>query len=1575
MAAFVVAWQSDSGDDTGRLGIFAQRYDASGNKVGAETLIFRLINQAHPSVAALTDGGFVVTFDASPPPAPTYLGYDIRFAHFNADGTSSNGVVTDYNGLGDFASSVVGLPDGGFVVSWQSEQVDGTFDILAQRHDGSGIGVGSAVQVNTTVANGQLAPHVAALAGGGFVVAWQSEAQDGSGLGIFGQRFDANGAAVGTEFQINTYTSNDQNNASVVGLSTGGFVVAWESTGQDGSGGGIYGQIYDGSGSRLGGEFSINTYTSNGQGSPKVTAFADGNFVVVWRSAGQDGSGDGVYGQLFSTTGQKIGEEFLINAAVEGDQTDPVITVVGPNDFEVAWTSGGDIFARHFSLSTSNHAPVASDFSTSVNENAASVLLKGVYADSDAADTFTFSTNTTGTIGTVINNNDGTFTYDPNGRFDSLGLGETAIDTFTYTVTDNHGASSNTATATITIHGVNDTPITPLFTTGADVVDFNYLTDAQRQAIDANPQSIYQGLGGSDVVTLPDQTNYQLTANVRWDPGQTFVAGDTAGQSYKIVGGNGDHHVALGHGNDTVRFTGDGRNVIDGFAVGDTIDLAGVSFDSGGRAYVKDGAGTSNATLEVSIPGQSRPIDLVIDDHSGQLSTESIKLSSGENGGTNITLQPGLSINVTYDDGVLSDNDRVEFERQVNLAVSRLENHFTNPLTINLNVGWGSVVGEPVSSGGKNYSAPFSTNYNKIHAALMEEVQPIQVEANGSLPGNDDPRFATANFIIPVADAQALKLLGNNSVAISGWIGFGPVSDGNYFSTALHEITEVMGRESGIGDGDNLFYPRVDYPDFYTTMDLFRYSDPGTRDLTPYQSLPNPFSNQTAYFSIDSGIHVLGVWNNIPSFILGFLDADTGDWSLNGPVPKGTPQDAFVYRIHAGPTQISPNDLALMNVIGWSTNSPILNSQLFSTSPGKEAEGYVFGATVFADVNSNGLLDSNELSTVTDENGNFVLPGGAGPLVAFGGIDTSTGLLFKGQLSAPEGFSVITPLTALLANLSSDPQDQQKVLASFGLSSSLDLTTFDPIAAAQGGSADGAATEVAGAKVYDTVEMIASALAGAGGSFTASLQTGFAALASSLDGAGINLNDKTALSALITQVAKGESVTLSREVADAVASIIAAGNGALDHVLQTDQPGTKLLSDVAGIELIMQGAASTAITDAGGSLTKLEAIANLFTGTNLDHLITQAQTETQNPGQDLGPLAFDGSASTDQNTVLNGTVSAVDLAGNSITYALDGSAPTGLTFKPDGTFTFDPGSAYKYLGIGEGTTLSFQFTASDGQGTDSTATETITINGLNDNPTAAPDSNGVAKGQSISVLAAKGVLANDNDPDVHDQLSVEAVNGKTSAVGHVVEGKYGSLTLNADGSYTYHASLNHDLWDDSRHASREHGSWEDLRHDDGGVAEDVFKYTVSDGHGGLSTSTLSIVVFDRGTTYLSGVNTTLTAGKGPYVLDGSAGGDTLKAGHGDAVLIGGNGDTLIAGRGEDTFLFHPNFGTNTITNFNIHKDTLQFDDGTFHGLRDLLAHTTDTPSGAVISDGHGDSVTLFGVTSAQLHHEGFHLIT
>jgi hypothetical protein len=284
---------------------------------------------------------------------------------------------------------------------------------------------------------------------------------------------------------------------------------------------------------------------------------------------------------------------------------------------------------------------------------------------------------------------------------------------------------------------------------------------------------------------------------------------------------------------------------------------------------------------------------------------------------------------------------------------------------------------------------------------------------------------------------------------------------------------------------------------------------------------------------------------------------------------------------------------------------------------GRAVHGYLSGSTVFVDANGNSRLDLGENSTTTDSLGNFSLLAGTGPLVVFGGTDTSTGLPFKGELSAP-GSRVITPLTTLINDLAPDPSAEQTVLTGLGLSSNLDLTTLDPIAAAMAGDPVGAATEVAGAKVYDTVSLIASALAGAGGNFGTSANDTFAAIANAINNGGIDLTDHAALSGLVTNVAQTEGVSLGPSMADSVASIIAASNTALDQKGQADGSGSQLLSDTAAIELLAQGAASNAIEQAGSDPTRLQNVVAAFTGTSLDNLTAAASTQRGTTDDDTG---------------------------------------------------------------------------------------------------------------------------------------------------------------------------------------------------------------------------------------------------------------------------------------------------------------------------------------------------------------------
>lgn len=140
--------------------------------------------------------------------------------------------------------------------------------------------VGNEFPVNTYFSGQQAVPDIAMDAVGNVVVVWQSDGQDGDGLGIFGQRFDAVGNPLGGEFQVNAYTPGDQAFPVVASDANGNFVVVWQSDGQDGDGLGVFGRRYDLFGNQFGVEFQVNTYTTGDQRHPDVASDANGNIII-----------------------------------------------------------------------------------------------------------------------------------------------------------------------------------------------------------------------------------------------------------------------------------------------------------------------------------------------------------------------------------------------------------------------------------------------------------------------------------------------------------------------------------------------------------------------------------------------------------------------------------------------------------------------------------------------------------------------------------------------------------------------------------------------------------------------------------------------------------------------------------------------------------------------------------------------------------------------------------------------------------------------------------------------------------------------------------------------------------------------------------------------------------------------------------------------------------------------------------------------------------------------------------------------------------------------------------------------
>ncbi|NGX62524.1 MAG: hypothetical protein K940chlam9_02023, partial [Chlamydiae bacterium] len=374
---FVVTWES-YGQDGDASGIYGQRHDSSGVKSGVEFQIntYTTSNQRYPSVAPLNDGGFVVTWES--------YGQDGDLSGVYGQRYDSSGVksgvefqVNTYTTSNQWDPSAAPLNDGGFVVTWGSDGQDGDrYGVYGQRYDSSGVKSGLEFQVNTYTTSDQVDPSAALLNDGDFVVTWRSNGQDGDFGGIYGQKYDSSGVKSGIEFQINTYTTYGQNLPSVAGLSDGGFVVTWESSGQDGDSDGVYGQRYDSSGVKSGLEFQINTYTTSYQIYPSVAPLNDGGFVVTWRSNDQDGDSYGVYGQRYASSGVKNGVEFQINVYTTSWQDFPSVAGLSDGGFVVTWESlrqDGDVYGVYGQRYDSNGNPIELILSNATNTT--SILL------------------------------------------------------------------------------------------------------------------------------------------------------------------------------------------------------------------------------------------------------------------------------------------------------------------------------------------------------------------------------------------------------------------------------------------------------------------------------------------------------------------------------------------------------------------------------------------------------------------------------------------------------------------------------------------------------------------------------------------------------------------------------------------------------------------------------------------------------------------------------------------------------------------------------------------------------------------------------------------------------------------------------------------------------------------------------------------------------------------------------------------------------------------------------------------------------------------------------------------------
>jgi Ca2+-binding RTX toxin-like protein len=295
-------WSDQSGTlgDTSSRGVHAQLFSTTGVLIGDDFRINATTagDQVYPSVAALTGGGFVVTW---------------------ADNSAVGGDNSNYG-------------------------------IKARFYTATGTAVGAEFRVNTTTPGNQTAPAVTALTNGGFAVIWLDTGATGGNPDAYVQRarlYTANGTPVAGEIALDTSRYNSLTAASVTALKNGNVAFVWvsnETTGSDTNGTSIRTEIYSAAGALIANESQVNTTTTANQTAPATTSLRDGRFMVSWVDASAGLGNEVIRAQVMNANGTKSFGELIVHSSDFKGGTAPNITEMADGRIFISWTNPAAAF-------------------------------------------------------------------------------------------------------------------------------------------------------------------------------------------------------------------------------------------------------------------------------------------------------------------------------------------------------------------------------------------------------------------------------------------------------------------------------------------------------------------------------------------------------------------------------------------------------------------------------------------------------------------------------------------------------------------------------------------------------------------------------------------------------------------------------------------------------------------------------------------------------------------------------------------------------------------------------------------------------------------------------------------------------------------------------------------------------------------------------------------------------------------------------------------------------------------------------------------------------------------------------
>jgi hypothetical protein len=359
--AFVVVWQANNPATVG-WDIYAQRYNSSGVAQGGNLLVNQTTtgDQTLPAVAMESNGSFAIAW-MSNQGSETNI-YARIFSAGGAALTNELNISNVTSGLEAGAPAIAMDASGNFVVAYDVQGGAATNQgIYTQSFSANGAAIDSAkfdYEPSSPASNpqgAQIDPAVAMDSAGDYVVAWTS--QSGAQPKIYGQLYSAGGIAEGLPFLAGTTNNYDEADATVGMDANGNFTIAWSEQIPGSNSWDILARQFNASGTALlTTPIAVNTFAEGAQQQPSLAELADGQFAVAWESNSEDGSGEGIYAQVFSAAGTADGGQFQVNSTTQYTQEAPHIAWNATNAI-VAWdgqtaTSSEGIAAQRFTAST-----------------------------------------------------------------------------------------------------------------------------------------------------------------------------------------------------------------------------------------------------------------------------------------------------------------------------------------------------------------------------------------------------------------------------------------------------------------------------------------------------------------------------------------------------------------------------------------------------------------------------------------------------------------------------------------------------------------------------------------------------------------------------------------------------------------------------------------------------------------------------------------------------------------------------------------------------------------------------------------------------------------------------------------------------------------------------------------------------------------------------------------------------------------------------------------------------------------------------------------------------------------------